>query len=947
MTAPPSSKALFDKLQLRVAKAANEEEVRLAWVSALESALGVEFQAERSKRDLSYNNVAIEFKGPGKFNGKKSSPAFKEAMEQRLLPYILKVSKEEKIDPSDYIGIAIDGNHVAFAQVIGAQINPEHLLEITPLTFEMVVEACRKSFRRAVTAPNLIEDFGHDSRRGIALMRALADALADALGENGNKKIQMLFEEWRTLYGQVAALSKEQLKDINGALRFSFSGHTRDDIPARLFVIHTFHSLLIKLLAAEIVSAHRLASGTAFAQELATSSTNADLLHRLQHDIELGQYFDAVGVHGFVEEAIFSWYLDSAALAPHNERIAAAIRDVLAELSLYRTDKLDRSRDIIRDFYQDLVPDTLRKSLGEFYTPQWLVEATVESSGVKNWLATRVLDPTCGSGSFLIEVIKRKRAAAKGAGMSAEDTVTLLADTVWGFDLNPLAVQAARTNFLIAVADLLQATPGQQIEIPVLLADAVYSPAPPPGSDSDIVEYQIGSQVADLRVLLPQALAFDRARLDRVFEIMGESVAAGLDFTACSSRLVASAGVTGSELSEWAPPLQSTYEQVLALHKRNWNGIWFRIVRNFFWSATAGQFDLIVGNPPWVRWSKLPPEYRERAKPTCEQYDIFSDTPHHGGNELDISGMITYTTADKWLKSGGVLAFVITQTHFQSPSSQGFRRFRIDKASRLVPLGVDDLKALKPFPDAANKTSIARFQKTSAVPKYPVPYSVWSAAPGATRAIPPTLSRSDVMKRVTIDNYEATPVGGEGSPWAVLPTGRFAKLQALTGKSTWVQGRKGITADLNGVYFVATGATNAKQGLVEIATRPESGKTDIGPARTFWIEPELLHPLLKGASDFGPCYIAPKNVLFALVPNDGITQDAYDRAQARLDAQLPKTKAYFKAYEKWLRARSTLTTRMPGAPFFAVYNVGAYVCAIQSRMGGAIGGLLRGCSYKR
>jgi hypothetical protein len=582
MNSSPSLNSHFEKLQLRVANAANEEELRLAWVSALENALGVEFHAERARRDLSYNNVAIEFKGPGKFKGKKSSSAFKEATEQRLLPYILQVSKDERIDPSDYIGIAIDGKHLAFSQVVGTQINTEHLLLITPLTFAMVVEACRKSFRRPVTASNLIEDFGHASRRGIALMRALVDALADALGKNGNKKIQMLFEEWRTLYGQVAALSKEQLKDINGALRFSFSGHARDDIPARLFVIHTFHSLLIKLLAAEIVSAHHLASGTAFAQELATSATDADLLFRLQRDIEHGQYFDAVGVHGFVEEAIFSWYLDSAASAPHNTTIIQAIREILAELSLYRTDKLDRSRDIIRDFYQDLVPDTLRKSLGEFYTPQWLVEATVEGSGVKDWIGTRVLDPTCGSGSFLIEVIKRKRDAAKGAGMSAAETVAMLADTVWGFDLNPLAVQASRTNFLIAIADLLRVTPGQQIEIPVLLADAVYSPAPPPGSGSNIVEYRIGSQVADLKVLLPQALAFDRARLDRVFEIMRECVGGDLDFAACGKRLLASAGVTKAELKEWTPPLQSTYEQVLALHKSSWNGIWFRIVRNFF-----------------------------------------------------------------------------------------------------------------------------------------------------------------------------------------------------------------------------------------------------------------------------------------------------------------------------------------------------------------------------
>ena len=118
------------------------------------------------------------------------------------------------------------------------------------------------------------------------------------------------------------------------------------------------------------------------------------------------------------------------------------------------------------------------------------------------------------------------------------------------------------------------------------------------------------------------------------------------------------------------------------------------------------------------------------------QYAIFSETPHHGGNELDISGMITYTVADKWLIPGGTLAFVITQTHFQSPSSSGFRRFKINETYNINPSRVDDLKFLKPFPDAANKTAVAIFKKQKAKPRFPGPYRIWTAAEGFTRAIP-------------------------------------------------------------------------------------------------------------------------------------------------------------------------------------------------------------------
>ena len=921
-----SNSQQYDNLRQQLIRASNEEEVRLAWVRALEASLGIAFDAERGKRDLSYNNVVIEFKGPGKFNGKTTSPAFQEAVNERLLPYIRRTAEDEHIDESDYIGIAIDDSHLAFAQVVDGAITYQNLLPITGRTFGMVVEACRTCYRRAITASNLIEDFGHESWRGIALMRAMADALADAESRRDGNKIRMLFEEWRTLYGQVADLSREQLKGINGTLLFARSNNITE-VPARLFVVHTFNSLLTKLLAAEIVAAHGLASSRAFAGDLVALEDDLELLRKLQDDIESGGVFEATGIHGFVEEAIFSWYLDATINKSHRSAIGTAIRDVLTELSLYRTDKLDHSRDILRDFYQDLVPELLRKTLGEFYTPDWLVEFTSNQAGVSDWIGTRALDPTCGSGAFLVEMIRRKREAAVVLKMSAESTVRMIIESVWGFDLNPLAVQVSRTNFLMAIADLLKDAPGQQIEIPVLLADAVYSPARLPDSEESLVEYQIGSQIANLKVLLPAELAFDRTKLDQVFEVMGELVEENADYEDCDTALAKRKVLGRQQLKEWANLLKSTYDQVLNLHRQKWNGIWFRIVRNFFWSATAGEFDLIVGNPPWVRWSKLPDAYRDRAKPTCEQYQIFSDTPHHGGNELDISGMITYTTADKWLRLGGTLAFVITQTHFQSPSSQGFRRFCIDSSYYLAPVSVTDMKALKPFTEAANKTSVVVFRKKTKPPKYPVPYQMWIASKGNTKAIPPTLPIEVVMDRVDVQDYEANPVGPEGSPWAILPPGRFVAVSNIRGRSTWVQGRKGITADLNAVYFVSVKASNQSTGLVRISTRPEAGRTNIGGTRSFWVEPTLLYPLLKGASDFETCYTKPRHELFTFVPNDGILREAYEDAEHRMNASCPKTKSYLKVYERWLRKRSTWRTRMANAPFYAVYNVGSYTFA--------------------
>ena len=106
----------FSRLEQQLATARNEEEVRLAWVRALEACLEVTFGAERDRRDLSYNNVLIEFKAPGKFRTGVTSPAFREALRDRLLPYIRRVSSREGIAPSDYIGVAIDDRSLAFVQ---------------------------------------------------------------------------------------------------------------------------------------------------------------------------------------------------------------------------------------------------------------------------------------------------------------------------------------------------------------------------------------------------------------------------------------------------------------------------------------------------------------------------------------------------------------------------------------------------------------------------------------------------------------------------------------------------------------------------------------------------------------------------------------------------------------------------------------------------------------
>src|SRR5690606_9632663 len=148
-------------------------------------------------------------------------------------------------------------------------------------------------------------------------------------------------------------------------------------------------------------------------------------------------------------------------------------------------------------------------------------------------------------------------------------------------------------------------------------------------------------------------------------------------------------------------------------------------------------------------------------------------------------------------------------------------------------------------------------------------------------------------------------------------------MAAIQGTSDWLAGRKGVTTDLNGIYMVRIVDTNKKEGLVQIETRPEAGRTNIGPAKRYWVEPDLLYPLIKGAGDFSACELHVEEELFVFVPNHGIVRTEYAAAEKRL-AKLKNTAAYFRAFKTVLGKRSTYRLRQSSAPYYSIYNVGGY-----------------------
>ncbi|WP_198263619.1 hypothetical protein [sulfur-oxidizing endosymbiont of Gigantopelta aegis] len=76
-----------------------------------------------------------------------------------------------------------------------------------------------------------------------------------------------------------------------------------------------------------------------------------------------------------------------------------------------------------------------------------------------------------------------------------------------------------------------------------------------------IVSYKIGSEVADLEILLPSELAFDRSRLDSVFLLMDNLVSKSTQWRETEKKINTKKLITSNEMKEWRSPLKHTYEK--------------------------------------------------------------------------------------------------------------------------------------------------------------------------------------------------------------------------------------------------------------------------------------------------------------------------------------------------------------------------------------------------
>ena len=145
-------------------------------------------------------------------------------------------------------------------------------------------------------------------------------------------------------------------------------------------------------------------------------------------------------------------------------------------------------------------------------------------------------------------------------------------------------------------------------------------------------------------------------------------------------------------------------ETLIDLERKNWDGIWARIITNYLTTAKLGKFDVIVGNPPWVDWKSLPSGYRDRIKTLCISRKLFSGDKVTGGINLNICALISNVVAENWLSESGILGFLMPEPLINQQSYEGFRNLYLEDGSRLYFRKFTNwTKAGKPFKPVSQK----------------------------------------------------------------------------------------------------------------------------------------------------------------------------------------------------------------------------------------------------
>lgn len=601
----------------------------------------------KGSADTLYNKIIIEFENDLRTN-------LKHAKEQ-LAGYLLGQFKSGEgynftLIVSDCINWKVFAPDVSQLDILDRLKEDELILnEVESASFTLT-EANGEDFfywidrflfkeeKQRATLKRMEESFGYQSNVFIESFRELTKH----------------FEEVKK-FGEVQ-VSLEQWKKFLSIAYGSFNASDNN------FLIHTYLSVFSKMLAYTVVSNDK------FIKE-----------EELKGIIN-GSIFNKYNIRNFVDNDFFHWIGSERSF----RGMKKVFRIIAREISTYDFNKVDE--DILKGVYQELIDLDTRHALGEYYTPDWLCERIVNEFTFKP--SDNILDPACGSGSFLRAAIHRMKE------LNPKMPVEEINSHIYGIDIHPLSVQIAKTTILLALGKEA-AKAKKPIHINIILANTLLAPEGVKNLFGDEFLMQIDKEKLWLNTqVFDDILLFDEALEvceDLAEQTMHKEKETEQTFENNLKRRYKNGGLNETIIGSFF----QIYKTLKKVKENGRDGIWKFIVQNLYKPYFLNnRFDYVIGNPPWFTYSSIKnEEYQNQLNLLAEKYQVkperVANFPH-----LEIAAIFLSYCSSYFLRKEGQIAFVLPRSFFsadhhdntRSGKAKGFRLRKIWDLNDVAPL---------------------------------------------------------------------------------------------------------------------------------------------------------------------------------------------------------------------------------------------------------------------
>ncbi len=317
-----------------------------------------------------------------------------------------------------------------------------------------------------------------------------------------------------------------------------------------------------------------------------------------------------------------------------------------------------------------------------------------------------MLDPACGSGTFLFHAIRNFIKEAQESGLEEKLQAEEATNHIAGMDIHPVAVIIGRVTYLLALAPVIAKRAGS-LSIPVYLGDAlqlstattmhlkelvIRVPPPPEGTDLKFPEifckdiHLFDKLVARMRQGSEQRMT--ARQIEQAFR---------LEVERHYKR-----DMTKAE-AEGVGEMVATYTTFDELCRSGRDSVWTYVARNLSrplaLSFGAGWANVVVGNPPWVAFRHMSADLQKRFRELASGERVYVGGKFATQN--DLAALFTVRAVFLYLRSGGRIAFVLplaalTRGQFEKFRKGSFSGARIawDEAWTMN----DDVQPLFPVP---------------------------------------------------------------------------------------------------------------------------------------------------------------------------------------------------------------------------------------------------------